>query len=187
MVSVFIPALAWLSATTGSVVQTTAVVRGHPTRIDGGGLAAELLLSKLRFGIEEGYERVDDATEPVRHGIAGFDIVARLGFVPLIIETRCEAKPGTYLELRERRCFADPWWFDIGVAGGFGPALATATSDLVGHAWIGAWAEVRLWPTDQHPVLRIEVQRDAYSGDYVGNTQITVGIGWVMELEDPRD
>lgn len=185
--NVRILALASLSATTGCLMQTTAVVRGHPTRIEGGGVAVEALLSKLRLGIEEGYERVHDATDTERHGIAGFDLVARLGFVSLLIETRCEVRPGTYLELRERTCLADPWWFDLGVAGGSGMALAISTSDLVGHAWIGAWADVRLWPTYQHPVLRVEVQRDAYSGSYVGNTQITVGIGWVMERDVPED
>ena len=168
---------------TGCLVQTTGLVRGPPGQIDGGGIGVEGLLSKLRFAIEMGYERVSDVTDSERHGMASFDYVGRLGFVPLVIEGRCQSKPGTYLELRERFCFAEPWWFDIGVAGGFGPSLATSESDFVGHAWIGAWLDVRLWPTRQHPVLRVEARQDAYSGEYVGGAQIAVGLGWVFDYD----
>lgn len=177
--------IALLFAATGCLTQTTAAVRGTSS-VEGAGLAIEGLVSKLRFGVEWGYERVDDdGTET--SGMLGLDYVVRLGFVPLIIETRCHARPGTYLELRERICLADPWWFDIGLAAGFGPALSTGRSNLVGHGLVGAWADVRLWPTTQHPVLRIEVQRDGYSNRFVGGSQITVGLGWVFETDVDLD
>lgn len=88
----------------------------------------------------------------------------------------------TLLERRDTFCVAEPWWFEIGPAAGLG--FGFSRDGLVGHVWVGAWADIRLWPSRDHPVLRFELQGDGYSGPLRGDTQLTIGIGWVAEWNE---
>lgn len=164
--------------TTGCAVQTTALVRGRPSDVEGGALSVEGVVSKLRLGIEQGYERV--ARDGGRHGVLGLDLVARVGIIAALVESRCAAvstlgEPST--------CIADPWWFEVGPAVGVGLATPTANLALLGHAWIGAWADLRLWSASSYPVVRIEVQSDLYSGEARGAPQLTIGLGFVTDAD----
>ena len=155
-------AVSLLMATAGCL--GTVNTRGNSDGIDGLGVAAEGPVSKLRFGLEAVYERV--STDAERRGVFGYDATVRIGIVSAILEERCEF------------CVADPW-LDFGPAVGVGVA-ASGDLDLFKHGWIGGWADVRLSKnTRSYPIVRIELQRDDYSGAFRGDTQLVVGFGYV--------
>ncbi|MDX2092553.1 MAG: hypothetical protein SFX73_32110 [Kofleriaceae bacterium] len=123
-------------------------------------------VSKLRFGYEMHGERVQSETEDEFRGVFGYDATLRLGIVSAVLEKRCGEE-----------CPPKPW-FDIGPGAGLGFAV-NSDFDFMGHAWAGAWADVRLSSNDSYWVLRVELQQDAYSGDLRGDTQVVVGMGWL--------
>lgn len=139
-------------------------VRGTPSRVDGVGVSAEGPVSKLRFGLEGNYERT---TGESRRGVFGYDATLRIGLVSLLREHRCPA------------CVDMPW-VDLGPGVGLGAAM-TGSADLIGHAFASGWLDVRLSRASSHPVLRLQVERDAYSGQLTGGTQFVVGFGYVTE------
>ena len=145
----------------------SAHVRGTSNGIDGVGVGAEGPVSMLRFGLEAVYERSRETTESARRSVFRYDTTARIGLVSLIREQRCPT------------CVGMPW-VELGPAAGLGLGLAlTDSSDVVGHAFAATWIDVRLSRASSHPVLRIQMQRDAYSGDLVGGTQVVVGLGYI--------
>lgn len=67
-------ALAILFCTlSGCLMQTAALVRGDRAGVNGAGLGAETVLSKLRFANEVGYEQVASETGDEPYGVFGVD------------------------------------------------------------------------------------------------------------------
>lgn len=144
-------------------------LRGGRSGLEGFGLGAEGPVAKLRVGTEAIWKIVRGADSDKRHGVFGYDVTLRGGVVSAILEGRCEDDQGT--------CGEAPR-FDLGPGVGVGAAL-TGELDLVGHAWIGGWADVRVSSGESYWVIRAELQRDGYSGEVRGDTQVVLGIGYV--------
>ncbi len=154
-----------LAMLTASGCLGAAHVRGGARGVVGAGVSAEGPVSKLRFGVESGYERTEGSTSSGARGAIAADVTARIGLVSALRDSRCPT------------CVGMPW-VELGPAAGLGLAL-TGPTEAVGHAFAGTWLDVRLSSATSHPVLRIEVQRDAYSGADVGEIQLVVGLGYV--------
>ena len=151
-----------IAATSGCLA--SANVRGSRNGFDGVGIAYEGPVSRLRFGVEAVYERV--ATDAERRGVFGYDATARVGFVSMVLRERCTES-----------CVVNPW-LDFGPGVGVGLA-ATGDLALLGHVWIGGWADVRVSNAHSFPVVRLELQQDGYSSEFRGDTQLVLGVGFV--------
>ena len=130
----------------------------------------EAPVSRLRFGTEMVWERLLATGDSGEHrGVLVQDYTLRTGVVSAILEGRCKDDEG---------CAPVRPWFDFGGGAGLGYAL-TGDFHLLGHGWLGGWADVRLSPGKSYAVLRVELQRDGYTSEVRGDTQLVVGVGWV--------
>lgn len=140
-------------------------VRGDADGVRGGTVVVEGQVAHLRAGYELGYERVHGDEDEALHGIVYNDVTVRYGMIT------------------HARGLDEPSWIDLGPAIGAGYGVS-AGPDLNLHGWLGVWADLRLAPTTKYPVLRFELQRDAYAGEVRGGGQFVIGLGFVQRDED---
>jgi hypothetical protein len=145
-----------------------ANVRTGAGGIEGGGVSYEGPVGGTRFGLEAVYERALDETEPERRGVFTWGVTMRFGVVSSALEDKCRFD-----------CAVKPL-IDFGPVAGLGVGF-DGDLDPVGHGFVGGWVDLRLGSKkgDHHPVLRVELQQDAYAGGLRGGTQLVVGLGWV--------
>jgi hypothetical protein len=145
---------------------STAQVRTNGEGVQGAGVSVEGPVSKLRFGLETVYEKTADSTDAEPHGALTFDYTMRVGLVSWFRERSCP------------ECTSMPA-IDFGPGAGLGFGFRTPAGTFLGHGFVGGWFDVRLWRGETFPVLRLEFQKDAYSGPAQGEYQLVIGLGFV--------